>query len=321
MQMKEIMKSFNHKILETRNTVGSDINEIVYAYLASGQNWNRIENHIEVQAALKSRKAQVSPEEYKIQAERAAAMHKEVLSWALKNGWEGEIKKVWWTARPGVLSAAVGKAASKGNPTDVLLEFENEAFLGISAKSTKGKADIGFKNPGVGAIGSALGLDLKGYIENQVLAAINSLQLPGTAKLRKIHLREPANVNVREKAEEIGRNILGMLRKQLYAHMQGMDEEDIRKHITEYWMDAGENYPYYIKVTGRGSTGKQYTASIEDPIKNEKYKVLMSEPIEVVTVGRDSIGIKAGGKNIMKMRFKYESQKLASSLKMSGDPW
>ena len=47
----------------------------------------------------------------------------------------------------------------------------------------------------------------------------------------------------------------------------------------------------------------------------------MSEEISVSKVGSDSIGITAGGKRIMKMRFKYESQKLASSLKMSGDPW
>ena len=47
----------------------------------------------------------------------------------------------------------------------------------------------------------------------------------------------------------------------------------------------------------------------------------MSEPIGVEEVGIASIGIKAGEKRIMKMRFKYESQKMASSLKMSGDPW
>ena len=38
-------------------------------------------------------------------------------------------------------------------------------------------------------------------------------------------------------------------------------------------------------------------------------------------VGNESIGVKAGNKKILKMRFKYESEKLASSMKMSGDPW
>ena len=38
----------------------------------------------------------------------------------------------------------------KKNPTDVLVEFTKGGFLGLSAKSTSGKGDIGFKNPGVG---------------------------------------------------------------------------------------------------------------------------------------------------------------------------
>ena len=42
---------------------------------------------------------------------------------------------------------------------------------------------------------------------------------------------------------------------------------------------------------------------------------------QVEEVGNDSVGVKAGSKKILKMRFKFESEKLASSLKMSGDPW
>ena len=43
--------------------------------------------------------------------------------------------------------------------------------------------------------------------------------------------------------------------------------------------------------------------------------------IKFSAVGNDSVGVTASGKKIMKMRFKYESQALASSMKMSGDPW
>ena len=47
----------------------------------------------------------------------------------------------------------------------------------------------------------------------------------------------------------------------------------------------------------------------------------MEQKISFEPVGNESIGVKAGTKKILKMRFKYESEKVASSLKMSGDPW
>jgi len=306
---------------ESKNTLKADINEIMFAFIAADHDWNRVANSEEVRSALESRKSQISSEEYTEQSDRARAMYKEVLSWAKENDWDGRIAKVWWTARPGVLSSAVGDSATPGNPTDVLLQFESGDFLGISAKSTKGKADIGFKNPGVRPIGDALGIDLGEFIKDRVIDSIKELGLSSTARERKVFLRDPANVVAKDKADEIGREVLAMLRDHLHAHMLNIEEEAIRKHIVDYWMDAGNNYPYYIKVTGRGTVKKGYSAAISDPIKNEKYKALMSEPIEITMVGRDSIGILAGGKRIMKMRFKYESQKLASSLKMSGDPW
>jgi hypothetical protein len=321
MKMQQIIETFKRNISEVRNTVAADVNEIVFGYISAGSDWNKFANGEEAQEGLDARKEQLTPDQYEEQVGRAHAMHQAVLEWGAENGWSGEITRVWWTARPGVLAQAAGGEVSAGNPTDILLEFGGEDLLGISAKSTKGKGDIGFKNPGVGAIGNAVGVDLRGYIQAEIARATEELQLPGTARERKLYLREPANVVVREKAEEIGRNILNMLRERLYEHLQSMNEEQIRQHLTEYWMDAGTNYPYYIKVTGRGRTGKGFSASIDDPVKSEKYKALMSEPIEVVPVGNDSIGIKAGDKRIMKMRFKYESQKLASSLKMSGDPW
>lgn len=46
----------------------------------------------------------------------------------------------------------------------------------------------------------------------------------------------------------------------------------------------------------------------------------MAHPIEVEPSGDHSVGVSAGDKRLFKMRFKYESQKLASGVKLSGDP-
>lgn len=319
--MKDIIENFTQAMHEAKNTVGADINEIAFGYYAAGSSWDNFVNAEYAKEMLGERTSQASPEEIKDQQERAKAMLEATLEWAKQNGWEGTVTKVWWTARAGVLSLAVGKKVSSGNPTDILLQFDNDEFLGISAKSTKGKADIGFKNPGVGSIAKALNIDLISYVKQKTETTIRNLNLPLNAKERKVFLRTQGNEALKSEVELIGKSILATLRESLYEHLTTLDDEEVRNHITTYWMDAGANYPYYIKVTGRGTSKSGYSATVSDPIKNEKYKALMSEEISVVKVGSDSIGILAGGKRIMKMRFKYESQKLASSLKMSGDPW
>ena len=90
-----------------------------------------------------------------------------------------------------------------------------------------------------------------------------------------------------------------------------------RDYLLSDWMDASNAiYPYYIKVTGKKSG-----VAIEDPLKNDKLSALNKGNIKFEQIGNDSVGVTASGKRILKMRFKYESQAIASSIKMSGDPW
>jgi hypothetical protein len=85
-------------------------------------------------------------------------------------------------------------------------------------------------------------------------------------------------------------------------------------------MDAEILKPPYIKVTGQGNK-EPYRAVAMDPTKNEKLDALAKYKITLEKVGNESIGVKAGDKKIMKIRFKFESEKMASSVKLSGDPW
>jgi hypothetical protein len=319
--MKELFESFRQNVSEASNTLRADVNEIMFASFMAHGDSSKFKNNKEAMEYLEDRKTRISPDEYKNQEGRAEAMHKEVMKWAAANGWDGSVTAVWWTARPGVLEKAIGGEPSRGNPTDILLEFDNEDFLGISAKSTKSKGDIGFKNPGARPIGNALGIDMHSYIGKFTSEWVEEHNLPKSQKERKKFLREEGNEAIRREAEATGYDMLMTLRDTLYKHLAALDEEEIRQHIVDYWCDAGDNYPYYIKATGHGDERRGYSASISDPIKNEKYKALMSEDIEVFRVGDTSIGIKAGRTRIMKMRFKFESQKMASGMKMSGDPW
>ena len=76
----------------------------------------------------------------------------------------------------------------------------------------------------------------------------------------------------------------------------------------------------YVKITGSG-TGPSYSASLYDPLSSSKVRHLITGPIVLENVGVDAIGVRANQNKIFKMRFKFESTQLASSLKMSGDPW
>tara|TARA_B100000131_G_scaffold297347_1_gene316013 strand:- start:709 stop:1749 length:1041 start_codon:yes stop_codon:yes gene_type:complete len=304
---------------ESANTLAADINEIMLGYYALGGSWSNFEDSSLAQKALEQRKQELGQDIFDMQAGRAKEMAKATIEWANANGFEGNPVKVWWTARPNSLSRAVGaEVDSRKNPTDTLLQFADDSFLGVSAKSTKGSGDIGFKNPGIGSLAKALNIDLAQYVVQTTQDTIDKLGLPAVGGKRKEFIR--ANPEIRQQTVAVGTKILAALRDALFEHLNTLDQEDIRAHIISMWMDADESYPYYIKVTGHGKK-EPYTVSIMDPMDNPKLKALVADDVTTMKVGNDSVGILAGGKRIMKMRFKYASEKLASSVKLSGDPW
>ena len=66
----------------------------------------------------------------------------------------------------------------KKNPTDVLVEFRKGGFLGLSAKSTSGRSDIGFKNPGVGTVEKDLSIALSDINNQAIKLVIKDFDLP-----------------------------------------------------------------------------------------------------------------------------------------------
>ena len=305
---------------EIRNTVSADVNEILLGYfLLPGQGWGRFHDGAIVKAHLDDRGSEMTQEDWDDQMGRAEAMADAVLDWAETNGFEGGPVKAWWTARPGILSKAVGYPVdSKTNPTDTLIQFADGQFLGLSAKSTKRGGDIAFKNPGVGTIGKALSIPFKEVYEMMMIDAIEKYNLPIKARERKAFIR--ADAKIKEETEAIGFKILENLRNKLLERLEGLSDEELKQHLLEHWLDAGALEPRYIKVTGHGRNGK-YHATIMDPVNNPKVRALANGNLEVMPLGNTAIGVKANDQKILKMRFKWESQKLASSIKLSGDPW
>jgi hypothetical protein len=302
----------------TANTILSDINEIYCGYVLAGKKWYSADAKTQFEARSK----QATADEVADAIGKAEAMAKEFLVWAKANKYSGTVKKVWWTARPGELARATDSDAdSKKNPTDILVQFTSgpaNGFLGLSAKATKTKGDIGFKNPGIGTIDRALRLSLAEEYKNQEKQTIKKFSLPESASARKEYIRK--NPGIKTHTEKIGVQVLSAMRTELMKRLKKMKNDELLKYLLSDWMDAELLYPPYVKVTGQGKA-VPYDAKVMDPTDNDKLKALRKEQIKLEIVGNESIGVSAGAKKIMKIRFKFESEKMASSIKLSGDPW
>lgn len=301
------------------NTILSDINEIYTGYILAGKSW--FDKDAKKQYEL--RLTQSKYDDVLDAQAKAEVMAAEFLKWAAKNKYK-KVSGVWWTARPGSMTDIVGRPVDQSkNPTDILVKFSSgpsDGFLGLSAKATKGSGDIGFKNPGIGTVDKSLKMKMSETLLNTTNDLIKKLELPPQATARKAFIR--SNPTVKQKTEQAGIQLMSDLRDTLLQKLRTMDQKSLFKYLLTDWMDANIIYPPYIKVTGHGSSKtKIYHATIVDPLTNPKVEALSKYPITLEPIGNESIGVKAGDKKIMKMRFKFESEKMASSMKMSGDPW
>jgi len=311
------MLSFEEYLTESKNTDVADVNEILLGYYLGGSSWKKYDDPSSVQKQLELKKKKITAAQYDQQDDRAQRMAKETISWSKKNGYNGIVKKLYWTARKGSLQRAVGKSGKvdSGNPTDILIEFTDGEFLGISAKSTLKNAEIGFKNPGMGTVEKKLKIELSDIKKESEAKFSEENDLPKAANARKKEIR--ARDGMKPKADKVGSEVMAKMRDIMIQRLVKMSDKEARTYIMSDWMDASDIvYPNYIKVTG-----KKGGVSIENPLENSKIESMNKGNIKFMKVGNESIGVTADNKKIMKMRFKYESQALASSMKLSGDPW
>lgn len=310
---------------EASNAIGADANEILTMLFLIEGDWSRCGNAEEAQNTLEARKKVLPPETYSDQSGRAKMMAQKIFEWANANGYEGRVVKAYWTARPNVLSKAVGQPVdSRKNPTDILLVFRDGRFLGISAKSTKKvSGGIGFKNAGLGTLSKTLNINLPDQITQMEKEASEKLHVKGTMlsdvgkAIRKQLIR--SNHEVQLQANQFGARILNVIRDTILERYKTMSQEELRNHFTSVWMNADNVFPPWIKCTGHGSNGK-YSASIEEPNKNDTIELLNSGELRVSPTGNATLVISGNGKKLFLIRAKWESQALASALKFSAEP-
>ena len=253
-----------------RNTDLADVNEIYCAYVLNDNKFPDSASEAQYTKKLKL----LSEEQGVQQVGRATIMAQDFLKWAKKHGYDG-IEKVYWTARPGFsFKAVVGVDVNqKKNPTDVLIKFRRGGFLGLSAKSTSGKGDIGFKNPGVGTVEKDLRIPLSEINKKATNLIIKDFDLPQSATSRKQAIRKDKGTKMI--TEKIGQAVLNECRDLMLKKVKTLDQNKRRMYIIKSWIDASADlFPPYVKVTGKG-TKSPFTADIEDPLNNPKLKAIL----------------------------------------------
>jgi hypothetical protein len=332
--------------------ISADVNELHCAWYLNGKSWTGGLDSTD-KAVYDDRVEKLSKKSDELQARIAQAevMADKFVEWAGRNGYTG-VDKVYWTAKssfnyrslPGKYSSSY-VSESKNNPTDVLVKFKSstkyaDPYLGLSAKSLLKTLtqEAPVKNPGMGKIEDFIkqpGVFQK-LLEEGVAAAHKESGVPYSGKyLNKDEikrLQKPFDKNPKGDPDWLVVNqkytqqILGGCRDILKDAFTKMGDIDIKMYILDELLDT-DKLPKYVKVTGRSDkTITNVQATVDDPLGNAKFDALVkkNKPLKYENLGGDdgyTIGVKAGEKQIVQIRFKFSGTQLATGLKMSVAPW
>ena len=324
--------------------ISADVNELHCAWYLNGKSWTGGLDATD-KAVYDDRYAKLSkkPDELNARVAQAEVMAEKFLEWAGKNGYRG-VDKVYWTAKssfnyrslPGRYTSTYVEE-SKNNPTDILVKFRSstkydDPYLGLSAKSLLKTLtqEAPVKNPGMGKIEDLIGQPgvFQKLLEEGVSAAHKESGIPYSNKyLNKDKVKalkdDPEFKVINEKYTK---QILGGCRDILMEAFTRMGDIDIKMYILDELLDT-DKLPKYVKVTGRSDkTLSVVQATVDDPLGNAKFDALVrkNKPLKYENLGgKDgyTIGVKAGEKQIVQIRFKFSGTQLATGLKMSVAPW
>ena len=324
--------------------ISADVNELHCAWYLNGKSWTGGLDTTD-KAVYDDRYAKLSkkPDELNARVAQAEVMAEKFLEWAGKNGYRG-VDKVYWTAKssfnyrslPGRYTSTYVEE-SKNNPTDILVKFRSstkydDPYLGLSAKSLLKTLtqEAPVKNPGMGKIEDFIGQPgvFQKLLEEGVSAAHKESGIPYSNKyLNKDKVKalkdDPEFKVINEKYTK---QILGGCRDILMEAFTRMGDIDIKMYILDELLDT-DKLPKYVKVTGRSDkTLTVVQATVDDPLGNAKFDALVrkNKPLKYENLGgKDgyTIGVKAGEKQIVQIRFKFSGTQLATGLKMSVAPW
>jgi hypothetical protein len=304
------------------NTHRADLNELACGYILNGNRWwDRASRD---QFNRKNRLLDRVVAEQVVFRGRAQAY--KVLEYLTERG--ESIGEVHWCARKGTMPCAT----SKDHPADLFLKLSSGTWFGVSAKQTdKNYGDIGLKNPGCGSLCKLLGVNVKPAIQEAIREVVNRYSLPKAADARKASIRA-APEEVQKGVWALGDQLLGLVRTEVLQSLGDRPGAFLRTFLEQSLLDCDHagTFPRYIKVTGYGDQQNGnidaalvalepqngYRAELYDPFLVQLDGTITCEPI-----GTNSIGFRHNGEKVCKLRAKFASETLASSLKFAVALW
>jgi hypothetical protein len=330
------------RIIMASTTHLSDINELSLGYGLQKRWWNRsARGTFNKKHALLLANG-VPHEVVANQVGRGQVMAKRVRDYLSSTYADYTIQEVHWCARKGTIAKLFrekspitgdgsishpnGAEVSENHPADicVVLGHVNEdgsigdRFLfGVSAKSTNGYGDCGFKNPGLGSLSTLLSVDFQEPIKTAISEVVARFQLPVHAKARKACLRA-GPPEVLEACRDRGRLLRGQVRDGVLKSLGDHSGAFLRAFLETSIIDASpwQTWPRYIKVVGFGNPEDTFDANVYDP-----FSVHLNGLLTCEAVGEGSVGFRHNGAKLCIVRSKFESLPLASTLKFFAESW
>lgn len=204
----------------------------------------------------------------------------------------------------------------KQNPSDVLLKLDDGSFFGISLKSTKRPDRISLKNLGLGTIYTYLGFDHNITYNLYIQNIMQLYNLDGHQDRRKKQIR--SNPELADQINAQGDSMIQYILNHPTIGIRNLYSvkslQDNKRHFLEDWFScSADSVPYVAVIECDG----KYT--IEDYKGDHRIKLLKNTKNLNFSCSGNSVIVSCDEINIFRMRLKFTSQKLASSLKFSGE--
>jgi hypothetical protein len=314
----------------SENAFRGRINEILLGYHVNNSKWYSRE----AKKQLDDLRGRVDQSTFRTEDQKAEKMADAFVSKARGMGYSS-VKNVFWIGDGNVLTInSLRKNIDPGgqmeldldpktNPSDLLVEFHRgiqgkfERWLGISAKSSmRSDGKIGFKNPGLGTMDEELGLKLTAALKKAEQEFAKTYRLSPMDSRREVEIKKSVklyNIAIKE-----GDKIISDFRDAIYKKLNKMSFDEAHQHLLKIWLNAGDLYPPYLKVTGSGEN-PPFQIRVENPNENNKLDALNSGNIRFIKARTNSITVMADGKRLFNMRLKFKGTKMASTVKLSAD--
>lgn len=223
-----------------------------------------------------------------------------------------EISHIERTSKPG----EVGESQSD-NPSDIVIHFKDGSKHGISLKvSNKKNANVPVSNPGAGTIQKLTGVDTL----SRNTKIVNALQkrfpeMSGlSADKRKELIR--SNPHIQKIVKQVSDLYLKNSARKQADGIGKMSPEEKAKFIKTEVLRGSSSFP--VSMMTSGGENDDYTTQHKDPSKDFEHILKDPHKINHRVSGNSIIFSHSDHGDFGSLRYKYESQPLASSIKTAG---